>query len=446
MSELAKNFRADIADFVGRKKSKGPAGKSAPASAKECVQWLSSSMEHVSRLRIATHVLKAGHPQAKGSNWNGWLQMRDRPEIGTHTVAQIEEDVLASSASYLGAASFLRLKTQGQRVLDWVKAGDKDFQAALHEDPDTARAWMRALHSLACQLAETPVSHPLAKQVYWPENASASPEGPCHVLQPLFPSSLAHAVYTDIRRTRFGKDNAEARDAFMKSRPFDKPYHEYQGLALRKLGGSKPLNVSLLNGERDGRNDLLASLPPPAWKTPGLRLLEIDSVFAVFLYFGNVRSLVDRLGRFLASDPDAVMQTRQRCEYLVQELGLELAAFGAAVRNQQKGGWTRDERCHLPRHQQLWLDQERALLSVRDGHGLPVWEDDSDFKREYHLGDWADQVAGDFGKWLNARLRSYGEKLQALDETEMRHFACQAVIEVAWPAPMRRRAPAGDIT
>ena len=94
-------------------------------------------------------------------------------------------------------------------------------------------------------------------------------------------------------------------------------------------------------------------------------MLARDSAFAAFLYFGNVRELVKALGEFLASDPAPTMETRQQRESLEQELGLELAAFGAAVRNQQDCGWTRDARCQLPRHQQLWMDPERALLEVR---------------------------------------------------------------------------------
>ena len=75
----------------------------------------------------------------------------------------------------------------------------------------------------------------------------------------------------------------------------------------------------------------------------------------------------------------------------------------------------------------------------------PEWQaDDEAFIRDFHRGDWADQVAGDFGLWLNAQLRQHDGKLKALGETEMRHFARQAVIEAAWPMPMQRHAPAGD--
>ena len=448
LTERARAFQAAIADFIGnklKKQPKDPAGKYAAASAKECEEWLASAIGHAPKLRIATHVLKATHPQAAGSDWHNLLRNRDWKEIGTHSVAQPEEDIMASSAAYLGAASFLRAEMQGRRVLDWIRGDNQDFQSALHENPDTAREWMQTLRGLTDQPTDKPVSHSLAKQVYWLAGEDPRSDSEYHLLQPMFPSSLAHAVHADIQDVRFGEINTEARKAYQEKKPFNKPYREYQDLALRKFGGSKPQNVSLLNSERGGRNDLLASLPPRAWNSSSLRVLESDSAFAAFPYFGNAREQVKALGEFLTSDPDSTMETRQRRESLERELCLELAAFGAAVRNQQGSGWTRDARCQLPRHQQLWMDPERALLEVRVSSEHPEWQaDDEAFIRDFHRGDWADQVAGDFGLWLNAQLRQHDDKLKALGETEMRHFAREAVIEAAWPMPMQRRAPAGD--
>ena len=145
-----------------KKQPKDPAGKYAAASTKECEEWLASAIGHAPKLRIATHVLKATHPQAAGSDWHNLLRNRDWKEIGTHSVAQPEEDIMASSAAYLGAASFLRAEMQGRRVLDWIRGDNQDFQSALHENPDTAREWMQTLRGLTDQPIDKSVSHSLA--------------------------------------------------------------------------------------------------------------------------------------------------------------------------------------------------------------------------------------------------------------------------------------------
>jgi CRISPR-associated protein Csy1 len=40
-------------------------------------------------------------------------------------------------------------------------------------------------------------------------------------------------------------------------------------------------------------------------------------------------------------------------------------------------------------------------------------------------------------------LRKRSDKLALLGEAEMRHFARQAILDVAWPIPLQRRAKAG---
>ena len=99
---------------------------------------------------------------------------------------------------------------------------------------------------------------------------------------------------------------------------------------------------------------------------------------------------------------------------------------------------------HTRTGEQLWLDPDRFELPERNDPGHPHWqEDDLAFKQAYEHGDWADEVAGRFGLWLNGQLRKRSDKLALLGEAEMRHFARQAILDVAWPIPLQRRAKAG---
>lgn len=391
------------------------------------------------QIQVVTHVLKATHPDARGSSLHvPPSNLPPHPDIGSHVLdGGFAEDAVGTAA--LDVFKFLRTEVEGRRLLDWMRAGDADLKAALSDDPIEAESWMAAFASLVRQ-DEAPASHPLAKQVYWLVGDDPRDDGHYHLLQPLFSSSLAHAVHADIQSARFGEANMEARKAFRENRPSEVPCREYRDLAFRKLGGTNSQNISQLNSERGGLNYLLPSLPPPAWKARGVRLLRHASAFTGLIHFGAMRELVAALAEFLASNPDPTIETRNRREAMEQAIGLELAVFGATVRSQQQPGWTRDPQCVLPRHQQLWLDPDRTTLEVRTEPGHPEWQaDDEAFIREYEQGDWADEVATDFGRWLNQQLRERSPRLLTLAEVEMRHFARQAILDVAWPTPMQRR-------
>lgn len=302
---------------------------------------------------------------------------------------------------------------------------------------------MEILRSLTHQ-SDKPASHPLAKQLYWLANENPRDDAHYHLLQPMFSSTLMHAVHADIQDARFGEVNVEARKAFREKKPWDAHYRDYRNLAFRKLGGTKPQNISQLNSERGGLNYLLPSLPKPAWKSNSTRPLKRDSAFVDLLWFGGMRDRVRTLADFLASDPAPTTVTRKHRETIEQAIGQELALYGATVRAQYEAGWTRDPQCELPLHQQLWLDPDRTTLDVRHDPAHPEWrEDDETFNADYERGGWADEVARDFGLWLNQQLRTHSDKLLALNDAEMRHFSRQAILEVAWPVPLQRRATVG---
>jgi CRISPR-associated protein Csy1 len=329
-----------------------------------------------------------------------------------------------------------------------MQAGDVDLLTALSDDAEQAEDWMKAFASLVREEAQA-ASHPLAKQLYWLAGEDPQDNAQYHLLQPMFSSSLAHAVHADIQDARFGEANKETRQAKRDNKPADATYRDYRDLVARKLGGTKPQNISQLNSERGGVNYLMASLPPPAWKpSVGTTLLKLGSVFdekhGAFKRFGGVRELLRALASFLKNNPDPTMETRNQRETIEQAIGQELAMFGVAIRGSYPTGWTRDEACQLPLCEQLWLDPDRTELPPRDDPEHPHWhEDDLAFNQAYERGDWADDVAARFGLWLNGQLRQRSDKLAMLGEAEMRHFARQAILDVAWPIPLQRRAKAG---
>ena len=452
LTERGKVFRAAIASFIEARreaKLKGKEDDAGTASKYEYATWLADAAHRVGRIQAATHVLKATHPDARGSSLHvAPSRLPQHAEIGSHLLGvDYAQDVVGDAAA-LDVFKLLKLEIEGKRLLDWMQAGDVDLQAALSDDAGQAKDWMRAFSSLVREETQ-PFTHPMAKQLYWLAGDDPQDDAQYHLLQPMFASSLAHAVHMDIQDARFGDANKEARQAKRDNKPNDSAYRDYRNLVARKLGGTKPQNISQLNSERGGVNYLLASLPPPAWNPrTGTSLLKLESVFdekrGPLNAFGGMRELLRTLANFLMQNPDPVMETRNHRETIEQAIGQELAMFGVAIRGGYQAGWTRDDTCRLPLYEQLWLDPDRIELPERDDPEHPHWhEDDVAFNQAYARGDWADQVATHFGLWFNGQLRKRSDKLVALGEAEMRHFARQAIIEVTWPIPVQRRAKAG---
>lgn len=441
LTERREVFRSAIASFIEARreaKLKGKEGDADTASKYDYAAWLADAARRVGQIQAVTHVLKATHPDARGSSLHAAPgTLPQHAEIGSHLLGEGHAEDVVGNAAALDVFKFLKIEVDGRRLLDWMQAGDDDLRNALHPDSIIASSWMESFSSL---VRSDPMlsSHEAAKQVYWLTGKQPSNDADYHLLQPLFSSSLAHAVHADIQDARFGEPNKLARQAFRAREAHESHYRDYRNLVVRKLGGTKPQNISQLNSERGGINYLLPSLPPPRWDQDRFRqLLGIETALDRFAHFKGVRFLVKTLADFLLSDPDKTMQTRDRREAIEQALGFQLPVFAASILSGSEPGWTRDPLCRLPLCEQLWLDPERTELPLREGHE----QEDDDFIVAYQRGDWPDEVAGRFANWVNAQLHEAG--LTTVGDTEYKHWARQAIVDAAWPVPMQQRVLAG---
>ena len=251
--------------------------------------------------------------------------------------------------------------------------------------------------SLTQPRAEGPSSHTLAKQLYWLTGSDACDDAHYTLLAPLYATSLAHAVHAQVQEDRFGEANKAARQARRERKMHDGVFHDYPGLAVQNMGGTKPQNISQLNSERRGVNYLLSSLPPK-WQTSAVRLpVHAASVFdRLFIARPEVRNTVRALRVFLESNPDTNLATRERREALLDTLVDELVSLAAELQQLLPPGWSRDDErfVKLHRSEQLWLDPLRAEQP-----------DEADFAREWLQLDWPAAVGQRFANWLNAQLR-----------------------------------------
>jgi CRISPR-associated protein Csy1 len=440
-------FRAAIAGFIEARreaKFKGHEGTAGTASKYEYAVWLADAARRVRQIEAVTHVHKATHPDAKGTSLHVAPQsLPAHREVGSHLLGEdFAEDVVGNAAA-LDVYKLLKLEVDGRRLLDWMREGDPDLRCALSEDAELADEWMGAFASLVRREPKIG-SDTLAKQVFWLVGARADQDGDYHLLQPMFASSLAHAVHADIQEARFGDGNKAARQAFREKTKHPTSYRDYRNLVARKLGGTKPQNVSQLNSERGGVNYLLPSLPPEVRDERTLKVHTYESALLPFQWFEDVNNRVRALADFLRSiqNETSTVDRREDRDQQVQAIADLFATFGATVRARYPAGWTRDQGAKLPWCEQLWLDPERVDLPDREGgDDAQGREDDRAFREDYHRGDWCDQVATRFAQWLNQRLRE--RDLPLLAEAEVQHWAGKLVLDVAWPVPQRRRAVRG---
>ncbi|MBM7332393.1 MAG: type I-F CRISPR-associated protein Csy1 [Alcanivorax sp.] len=352
--------------------------------------WVESAASRASQIQLVTHSLKPIHPDAKGSNL--YVEPGDlvHPGLVSSGVmgSDFQADVVGNAAA-LDVYKFLKVEHEGRSVLERVLEDDAELRQALSDDADQARAWVEAFAGLVAERTGA-ASHTKAKQVYWLVGEDPTRDDHFHLLAPLYATSLAHRVFLAINEDRFGEAAKEARKARRESKPCDWGYRDYPNLAVQKLGGTKPQNISQLNSERAGNNYLLASLPP-IWESPEVPApLRTDSVFPRFGRRREVRWLISQLARFLEQGPDPVVATRKRRDGYVDALIDELVLFAGEL-SVLEPGWSADSQCRLNEAETLWLDPHRA-------------DYDAVFQAKRESEDWPDQVRHRFANWLNREL------------------------------------------
>ncbi len=360
--------------------------------------WLEDAARRVQQIQAVTHSLKPIHPDARGTNL--YVEPAALPvlqEVGSHALGQHFTSDVVGNAAALDVYKLLKLEVKGQSLLSALLAEDAAAMQALHDDPQRARTLRDAFVSLTEARTEGASSHTRAKQLYWLVGDDAADDAHYELLAPLYATSLAHVVHVTIQEHRFGEANKIARQARRERKHHDGMYCEYPDLAVQKLGGTKPQNISQLNSERGGVNYLLSSLPP-VWKASTQRLpVHAESVFArLFGARPDVRRTLKALRDFLAQDPEPNLETRQRRDALVDKLIDELVALAGELQQMQPG-WTRDDDrfVQLHRAEQLWLDPLRAELPEED-----------DFAQEWLALEWPAEIGKRFGRWLNQQLQN----------------------------------------
>jgi CRISPR-associated protein Csy1 len=382
--------------------------------------WMEDAARRVRQIQAVTHSLKPIHPDARGTNlYMPPAQMARLDEVGSHALGDNFDADVVGNAAALDVYKLLKLQVNGQTLLDALSPEQGDALTALSNDAEQARGWRDAFIGLIGKRDDAASSHERAKQLYWLTADNPCNDSQYHLLAPLYATSLAHVVHRELQEHRFGDSNKESRQARRDGKMHDGTFHHYPDLAVQKLGGTKPQNISQLNSERRGINYLLSSLPP-VWKSSDFRLpAHATSVFdRLFSGRIEVRRTLRQFSAFLADDPDETMDTRNRVDAFVERLIDEATIMAGGFHSTLPGGWSLDEQYDdLDMAEKLWLDPLRAELPEEDG-----------FAREWLWMDWPAAIGKRFAQWLNARLEGrfavgdaehrQWKKLLLVDESE----------------------------
>jgi CRISPR-associated protein Csy1 len=351
--------------------------------------WINNAASRVSQLQMATHVLKGTHGDAKGTNLYCIPKpMQNYSVVGSHCLDAFVDDVVGNAAQ-LDVYGFLRLELDGKTLLEWMEENDQDLAAVLSSDTQLSSQLVKSFTDIKVSRGAVK-SHTFAKQIYWLTGDDPADDNQFHILAPLFASSLAHEIYRTVEEHRFGESAKLAREAKRNNLYSETAIHEYPRLAVQKLGGTKPQNISQLNSERKGRNYQLASLPP-VWQQSRIRPpLGTQSIFAFLGRQQRMRELLLSLRKFLESDPPANVETREKRDNLLNEIKDELHQYVAQLHTLEPG-WSKQASCKLEDCQKLWLDPFRAAL-------------EPDFSDAWHSLKWTAEIVRSFANWINDQI------------------------------------------
>ncbi|SJN13567.1 CRISPR-associated protein, Csy1 family [Halomonas citrativorans] len=365
--------------------------------------WLADAARRVSQLQVVTHSLKAVHPDAKGTNLYVEPGSLDRGSlIGSHCLPSDFQGDVVGNAAALDVYKFLKLEWQGRSLLERALDQDSELVDALSKNSEEAQEWMCAFANIV-EPKGTPSSHARGKQVYWLVGDEPVDNANYHLLAPLYATALTHPFHARLSEARFGEHAKAGRKARRDSAAFEGGYSDYLNLAVQKLGGTKPQNISQLNSERGGQNYLLASLPP-SWVsrdvTPPLRT---ESALPHFGRRAPVRQLVNDLVSWIKQNmqederralsgkaPRKTYQDRDLHDDLTAMLSDELLMFTHEL-HRLAPGWSKDSECRLVTAECYWLDPGRSEL-------------DSDFATARRQSDWHEEVSRRVAGWLKNTL------------------------------------------
>ena len=383
--------------------------------------WLEDAAQRMaSQLKFGTHISKGIHPDAKGDNVN-FSTDTPLPEylIGSQSARALALDANGNAAA-LPLAAFFNTPVgaaQTVKLRQLIAQNHPALQGCFADDAVLSDEYQTLFQAALSGTTDAPTTHERNKQILWPRGEQAIVHDDYICLVPLYPSALTHAVYQQLNQARYSEENKLARDNRFKKTAEHKPYVSITQLAITKLGGTKPQNVSQLTSAQGGRNYLLPNLPPQLQAGKAFKISAVAvTIFNKRLRYHSYRGWLE-LDEVIKAKK-SVMAVRDQRKLALQMVLAEVFHIAERIQTQWPAGWSRDYQLSMA--EKYWLDPQRADL-----------EGEEAFKAACDAGDWAGEVIRSFALWLNQWLQethtAIAEDFDEAEESEWRRAMASAL-------------------
>lgn len=370
--------------------------------------WMDDAANRMaSQLKFGTHISKGVHPDSRGDNVY-FRAEHPLPDgvVGSQVLKASALDANGNAAALPLAAFFNYFvgEESSVKLRDLIQNTHSAIQGAFAETEEKSQEYATLFKAALDNDITNPVTYDRNKQLLWPLSETAIQENRYICLVPLYPSALTHSLYQTINEARYSEANKQARESRKKKSVEQRSYLSINELAITKLGGTKPQNISQLISSQGGRNYLLPSLPPKLNQS-GFSISKIQTSFfnnrlRYFCRFG-----LNELFEVIQADKSTMDVREQRKQALDMILG-QILGLAASIQESYMPGWSKDYQLDMA--QKFWLDPGREVL-----------EGEETFAERKASSDWVSAIEKGFSLWLNKQLKDqFRQKKYDFGETE----------------------------
>lgn len=389
--------------------------------------WMDDAATRMaSQLKFGTHISKGIHPDSKGDNvnFNGAAPL-PKGVVGSQTLAKLSLDANGNAAALPLAAFFDTWVSEADniKVVDVIEAGSPALVEAFASDSEQAQQHVARFKEVLANSADQPTTHERNKQILWPLD-DAIKDDQYIALVPLYPSAFTSDFFGRVNAVRYSDENKQARDNRKKKSVEQQAYKAVPDIAVARLGGTKPQNISRLTSKQSGRNYLLQSLPPQIGGERSYRLnKEQESLFSrrlnQYAYFG-LKTLFD-----VVRNEKKTVEQRDTRKHGLEIVLAEVLKAAAQIQRTYPAGWSQDYQLSMA--EKYWLDPNRGEL-----------EGEEAFLAARDASNWQQEIIESFAHWLNTSLRAeFPKRTAEFGDAEFREW--KRAMEAAIGASQRAK-------
>ena len=366
--------------------------------------WLKNAAERmVHHVTLATHISKGVHSMSRGDSVL-FCNKDDMPAhlVGSHNTPSATLDI-SGSAGALPLYNFINTKvTDDVTVKDLIESGDDAFLGALSPLKRISKPYLKAFRAFLNQVIDAPATSNLNKQMLFPTNGEDFNTDDIAALEyvnivPLYASVFCHEIKTKVNAIRFSevnKEHASNRFSANADELEQVAYQTIRDLAVLKLGGSKPANISKVVVMAGGETLLLPSLPPIVTTTDKFELsTQTNSLFNSAAFNRLTESAVNAFA-------SAYVNYSYQANYIHKNERINalhfllITIFDLAVElRNRKAGWLIDHKLDI--NEKYWLDPNYGLL-----------EGQSSYRMTRTVTGWEKVVLDRIAGFINTKLHS----------------------------------------